>query len=165
MWDKDQEKNTHLPQFKRQLCHVSCTACKAGTGLLQHYIRTGKCEKEIKQTILHFCVSLKIQDLKKYAVLSSAMHVAMSTIHIMNGKLWSLQFRSQHHKLWKYQNQEYQHLKYYTCPILTMIHIIVKEVLLIVQNRYAVVLPMDQRRQRNKLLENGVIIENKHIQT
>lgn len=33
----------------------------SGTGLLQHYIRTGKSEKEIKLTILQFCVSLKIQ--------------------------------------------------------------------------------------------------------
>lgn len=32
-----------------------------GAGLLQHYIRTGKTEKEIKKTILQFCVSLKIQ--------------------------------------------------------------------------------------------------------
>ncbi|GLV33564.1 uncharacterized protein CBL_20281, partial [Carabus blaptoides fortunei] len=58
----------------------------------------------------------------------------------------------------KYQNQEHQHLKSYTCPILTMIHITVKEVMLNVQNRYAVVLLMDQRRPRNKLQESGVII-------
>lgn len=79
LWDKEQEKNTHLPQFVDKalkllnlkqvafeletsvMSKVSCTACKAGTGLLQHYIRTGKSEKEIKLTILQFCVSLKIQ--------------------------------------------------------------------------------------------------------
>lgn len=79
LWDNEQDKNTHLPQFVDKalkllnlkqvafeietsvMSKVSCTACKAGTGLLQHYIRTGKSEKEIKQTILQFCVSLKIQ--------------------------------------------------------------------------------------------------------
>lgn len=97
LWDKEQDQNTHLPQFVDKalkllnlkqvafeietsvMSKVSCTACKAGkiwtlhligsntdwvflgTGLLQHYIRTGKSEKEIKQTILQFCVSLKIQ--------------------------------------------------------------------------------------------------------
>lgn len=29
--------------------------------MLQHYIKTGKSEKEIKKTIYQFCVSLKIQ--------------------------------------------------------------------------------------------------------
>ncbi|XP_026472938.1 sphingomyelin phosphodiesterase-like [Ctenocephalides felis] len=40
---------------------VSCTACKAGAGLLQHYIRTGKSKEEIIKMIYQFCVSLKIQ--------------------------------------------------------------------------------------------------------
>lgn len=40
---------------------VSCTACKAGVGLLQHYIRNGKTNEDIKQVTVNFCVSLKIQ--------------------------------------------------------------------------------------------------------
>lgn len=79
LWELDQEKNTHLPQFVDQalkllnlkqvafeiensvLSRVSCTACKAGAGLLQHYIKSGKSDKEIKKTIYQFCVNLKIQ--------------------------------------------------------------------------------------------------------
>jgi sphingomyelin phosphodiesterase len=79
LWELDQEKTTHLPQFVDQalkllnlkqvafeiensmMSKVSCTACKAGAGLLQHYIKSGKSEKEIKKTIYQFCVSLKIQ--------------------------------------------------------------------------------------------------------
>lgn len=75
----DQDKSTHLPQFVDKalkllnlkqvafeiensvMSKVSCTACKAGAGLLQHYTRTGKSEKEIKKTIYQFCVNLKIQ--------------------------------------------------------------------------------------------------------
>lgn len=33
----------------------------SGAGLLQHYTKTGKSEKEIKKTIYQFCVNLKIQ--------------------------------------------------------------------------------------------------------
>ncbi|XP_055686380.1 sphingomyelin phosphodiesterase isoform X1 [Lutzomyia longipalpis] len=40
---------------------VSCTACKAGAGLLQHYIKTGRTKEEIIKTIFHYCVYLKIQ--------------------------------------------------------------------------------------------------------
>ncbi|XP_054737403.1 sphingomyelin phosphodiesterase isoform X2 [Anastrepha obliqua] len=40
---------------------VSCTACKAGAGLLQHYIRAGKTETEIIKLIYEFCVNLNIQ--------------------------------------------------------------------------------------------------------
>ncbi|XP_073991231.1 sphingomyelin phosphodiesterase isoform X2 [Rhodnius prolixus] len=40
---------------------VSCTACKAGVGLLQHYIRGGKTTKDIEQIVYKFCVSLQIQ--------------------------------------------------------------------------------------------------------
>ena len=40
---------------------VSCTACKVGTGLLQHYIKAGKSDEEIMNNIYNFCVSLKIQ--------------------------------------------------------------------------------------------------------
>lgn len=40
---------------------VSCTACKAGAGLLQHYIQAGKSKEEIIKTIYQFCVNLKIQ--------------------------------------------------------------------------------------------------------
>nr|XP_023022925.1 sphingomyelin phosphodiesterase-like [Leptinotarsa decemlineata] len=79
LWELDQEKTTHLPQFVDKalkllnlkqvafeiensvMSKVSCTACKAGAGLLQHYTRTGKSEKEIKKTIYRFCVNLKIQ--------------------------------------------------------------------------------------------------------
>lgn len=35
--------------------------CDLGAGLLQHYTKTGKSEKEIKKTIYQFCVNLKIQ--------------------------------------------------------------------------------------------------------
>ncbi|XP_023247075.1 sphingomyelin phosphodiesterase-like [Copidosoma floridanum] len=40
---------------------VSCTACKVGAGLLQHFIKTGKSEEAIVNSIFQFCVSLKIQ--------------------------------------------------------------------------------------------------------
>ncbi|XP_018912872.1 sphingomyelin phosphodiesterase isoform X2 [Bemisia tabaci] len=40
---------------------VSCTACKAGAGLLLHYIRSGKSETDILKTVYHFCVTLKLQ--------------------------------------------------------------------------------------------------------
>lgn len=40
---------------------VSCTACKAGAGLLQHYIKTGRSKEEIVKTIFQYCVYLKIQ--------------------------------------------------------------------------------------------------------
>lgn len=40
---------------------VSCTACKVATGLLQHYIKVGKDDKEIMNSIYQFCVSLNIQ--------------------------------------------------------------------------------------------------------
>ncbi|XP_077287371.1 sphingomyelin phosphodiesterase [Arctopsyche grandis] len=79
LWGLDAERGTNLPQFVEKalklfnlkqvayevetsvMSKVSCTACKAGAGLLQHYIRTGKSKEEIKKTIYHFCVSLKIQ--------------------------------------------------------------------------------------------------------
>ncbi|VEN59407.1 unnamed protein product [Callosobruchus maculatus] len=79
LWELDQEKSTHLPQFVDKalkllnlkqvafeiensvMSRVSCTACRAGAGLLQHYTKIGKSEKEIKKTIYQFCVSLKIQ--------------------------------------------------------------------------------------------------------
>lgn len=40
---------------------VSCTACKTGAGLLQHYIQVGKKTDEIIKTMYQFCVNLKIQ--------------------------------------------------------------------------------------------------------
>lgn len=40
---------------------VSCTACKVGAGLLQHYIKNGKSDEEIMANIYQFCVSLNIQ--------------------------------------------------------------------------------------------------------
>ncbi|XP_058804235.1 sphingomyelin phosphodiesterase [Phymastichus coffea] len=40
---------------------VSCTACKIGAGLLQHFIKVGKSEEEIMNSIFQFCTSLKIQ--------------------------------------------------------------------------------------------------------
>ncbi|XP_037946445.1 sphingomyelin phosphodiesterase isoform X2 [Teleopsis dalmanni] len=40
---------------------VSCTACKAGAGLLQHYIKAGKTDTEIIKLIYQFCVNLNIQ--------------------------------------------------------------------------------------------------------
>lgn len=40
---------------------VSCTACKAGVGLLQHYIRIGKTRDDIVKITYQFCVSLNIQ--------------------------------------------------------------------------------------------------------
>lgn len=79
LWELEKDKSTNLPMFfdkalkllnlkqvafeieNSVLSKVSCTACKAGAGLLQHYIRTGKSEKEIKKTIYQFCVNLKIQ--------------------------------------------------------------------------------------------------------
>uniref|UniRef100_A0A0A9Z5H7 Sphingomyelin phosphodiesterase n=1 Tax=Lygus hesperus TaxID=30085 RepID=A0A0A9Z5H7_LYGHE len=43
------------------MSQVSCTACKAGAGLLQHYIRTGKTQDDIIQIVKKFCVSLQLQ--------------------------------------------------------------------------------------------------------
>uniref|UniRef100_A0A1A9ZW88 Sphingomyelin phosphodiesterase n=1 Tax=Glossina pallidipes TaxID=7398 RepID=A0A1A9ZW88_GLOPL len=43
------------------LSKVSCTACKAGAGLLLHYIHTGKSQQEIIKMIFHFCANLNIQ--------------------------------------------------------------------------------------------------------
>lgn len=40
---------------------VSCSACKIGVGLLQHYIKTGKSDQTILTTIYQFCVTLHIQ--------------------------------------------------------------------------------------------------------
>ncbi|XP_034937352.1 sphingomyelin phosphodiesterase-like isoform X4 [Chelonus insularis] len=40
---------------------VSCTACKAGAGLLQYYIKNGKSDEDIMKNIYQFCVSLRIQ--------------------------------------------------------------------------------------------------------
>lgn len=40
---------------------VSCSACKVGAGLLQHFIKTGKSDEEIMTSIYQFCVSLNIQ--------------------------------------------------------------------------------------------------------
>lgn len=40
---------------------VSCTACKAGAGLLLHYIHAGKSEAEIIKMIYQFCANLNIQ--------------------------------------------------------------------------------------------------------
>ncbi|ERL84609.1 hypothetical protein D910_02037 [Dendroctonus ponderosae] len=79
LWGLDQDKSSHLPPFVDKalkllnlkqvafeiensvMSKVSCTACRAGAGLLQHYTKTGKSEKEIKKTIYQFCVNLKIQ--------------------------------------------------------------------------------------------------------
>lgn len=79
IWELESEKSTYLPQFVDKalkllnlkqvafeiensvMSKVSCTACQAGAGLLQHYIKSGKSEKEIKKTIYQFCVNLKIQ--------------------------------------------------------------------------------------------------------
>ncbi|RZF32884.1 hypothetical protein LSTR_LSTR004275 [Laodelphax striatellus] len=40
---------------------VSCTACKAGAGLLQHYIQHGKTRDDIVKITYQFCVSFKLQ--------------------------------------------------------------------------------------------------------
>ncbi|XP_043467643.1 sphingomyelin phosphodiesterase isoform X2 [Leptopilina heterotoma] len=40
---------------------VSCSACKVGAGLLQHYIKSGKSDNEILQHIYQFCTYFKIQ--------------------------------------------------------------------------------------------------------
>ncbi|XP_044735214.1 sphingomyelin phosphodiesterase isoform X2 [Chrysoperla carnea] len=79
LWDREQDKSTNLPLFfdkalklfnikqvafeveNSLMSKVSCTACQAGAGLLQHYTKQGKSEKEIKTIIYQFCTSLKIQ--------------------------------------------------------------------------------------------------------
>ena len=43
------------------MSRVSCTACKVGAGLLQNYIKSGKSDEEIMNSIYQFCVSLNIQ--------------------------------------------------------------------------------------------------------
>lgn len=43
------------------LSKVSCTACKAGAGLLQHYIKSGKTEAELMKMIAQYCTNLSIQ--------------------------------------------------------------------------------------------------------
>ncbi|XP_050666343.1 sphingomyelin phosphodiesterase isoform X2 [Leptidea sinapis] len=77
LWDS--EKSSNLPLFVDKalkllnlkqvyyevehsvMSRVSCTACKAGAGLLQHYMRLGKSKEEINKMIYQFCVSLNIQ--------------------------------------------------------------------------------------------------------
>ncbi|KAK9876807.1 hypothetical protein WA026_015045 [Henosepilachna vigintioctopunctata] len=79
LWELQKDKKSNLPMFfdkalkllnlkqvafeieNSVLSKVSCSACKAGAGLLQHYTRIGKSEKEIKKTIYQFCVNLKLQ--------------------------------------------------------------------------------------------------------
>lgn len=80
IWDMEQiQPNSHLSLFVDKamklmdvkqvmtevetsvMSKVSCTACKVGVGLLQHFIKTGKSEEEIISSIFQFCVSLKIQ--------------------------------------------------------------------------------------------------------
>lgn len=77
LWDNDKSSNLplfvdkalkllNLKQVYYEVEHsvmskVSCTACKAGAGLLQHYIRLGKSKDEINKMIYQFCVSLQIQ--------------------------------------------------------------------------------------------------------
>ncbi|XP_050359570.1 sphingomyelin phosphodiesterase isoform X3 [Nymphalis io] len=77
LWDSDKSSNLplfvdkalkllNLKQVYYEVEHsvmskVSCTACKAGAGLLQHYIRLGKSKEEINKMIYQFCVSLNIQ--------------------------------------------------------------------------------------------------------
>lgn len=80
LWDND--KSTNLPLFVEKalkllnlkqvyyevehsvMSKVSCTACKAGAGLLQHYISLGKSKEEITKMIYQFCVSLNIQSVR-----------------------------------------------------------------------------------------------------
>lgn len=77
LWDSD--KSSNLPLFVEKalkllnlkqvyyevehsvMSKVSCTACKAGAGLLQHYTKRGKSKEEINKMIYQFCVSLNIQ--------------------------------------------------------------------------------------------------------
>lgn len=40
---------------------VSCTACRTGAGLLQHYIKSGRDKKEIIKMIYTYCANLNIQ--------------------------------------------------------------------------------------------------------
>lgn len=40
---------------------MSCTACKAGAGLLQHYIKAGKTRDDIVKITYQFCTSFKLQ--------------------------------------------------------------------------------------------------------
>ncbi|CAH4031126.1 sphingomyelin phosphodiesterase isoform X2 [Pieris brassicae] len=77
LWDSDKSSNLplfvdkalkllNLKQVYYEVEHsvmskVSCTACKAGAGLLQHYMRLGKSKEEINKMIYKFCVSLNIQ--------------------------------------------------------------------------------------------------------
>ncbi|XP_039755236.1 sphingomyelin phosphodiesterase isoform X1 [Pararge aegeria] len=77
LWDSDKSSNLplfvdkalkllNLKQVYYEVEHsvmskVSCTACKAGAGLLQHYMRLGKSKEEINKMIYQFCVSLNIQ--------------------------------------------------------------------------------------------------------
>ncbi|XP_037968456.2 sphingomyelin phosphodiesterase isoform X2 [Plutella xylostella] len=80
LWES--EKSSNLPLFVEKalnllnlkqvyyevehsvMSKVSCTACKAGAGLLQHYIRLGKSKEEINKMIYQFCVSLNIQSVR-----------------------------------------------------------------------------------------------------
>lgn len=40
---------------------VSCNACKAGVGLLQHYVQNGKTKEDIIKAASKFCISFKIE--------------------------------------------------------------------------------------------------------
>lgn len=97
LWDND--KSSNLPLFVEKalkllnlkqvyyevehsvMSKVSCTACKAGAGLLQHHIRLGKSNEEINKMIYQFCVSLQIQSARVCEGITRLFGVRMECLY------------------------------------------------------------------------------------
>lgn len=66
---------------------MSCTACKAGAGLLQHYIKHGKTRDDIVKITYQFCTSFKLQTprvCEGITELFSVSHFHMFLIAMLN---------------------------------------------------------------------------------
>ncbi|GLV41339.1 uncharacterized protein CBL_04863 [Carabus blaptoides fortunei] len=121
MWHKDQEKNTHLPQFldkALKLLNLKQVAFELETSVMSK-VSCVACKAEPEE-ICSFLIGLACGDV-------------YNPYHE-----WEVMFRP--------------------VPKPT------SQALEVPKKRYAAVLPMNHRRQRNKLLENGVIIDNKNAQ-
>ena len=66
------------------LSSVSCSACKAGVGLLQHYIEVGKTKEEIAHAAIKLCISFDIQSERVCVGVINLMVVGISHIRLVH---------------------------------------------------------------------------------
>lgn len=66
---------------------MSCTACKAGAGLLQHYIRNGKTRDDIVKITYQFCTSFKLQTPRVCEGITELFSVSHCHFQSSNNKL------------------------------------------------------------------------------